>query len=168
MIRRLANLLVLGGLLLLLAGWALVLRPASLGGTTTYVVVRGSSMLPTYGTGDLVVVQAATVYSEHDIVAYRVPAGELGAGRIVVHRIVGGDAARGFLMQGDNNASVDPWTPRATDVVGKAWIIAPGLGRVIAYLHQPVIAGGLAGALMVTVMLARPPRRAGRTSPAGN
>jgi len=138
--------------------WAVLLRPASLGGPTTYVVVRGTSMLPTYETGDLVVVRAADAYGPGDIVAYRVPDGDVGEGRIVIHRIVAGDSTA-YILEGDNNDSVDPWTPREADIVGKAWIAIPSAGRVLALLHQPVTLGALAAALVVTLLLARPVRR---------
>jgi hypothetical protein len=49
---------------------------------------------------------------------------------------------------------VDPWMPRATDVAGKSWVVVPGVGRLIAIVHQPVIAGGLAAGVMVSLILA--------------
>jgi len=143
---------------LLVVLWAVLLRPTALGGPTTYVVVRGTSMLPTYDTGDLVVVRAADSYGPGDIVAYRVPDGDVGEGRIVIHRIVAGDPTA-YVLEGDNNDSVDPWTPRAADILGKAWIGIPSVGRVLALLHQPVTLGALAAALVVTLLLARPVRR---------
>ena len=95
----------LGWLLLVAAAatWVLVLRPTSLGGPATYIVIRGDSMDPTYATGDLVILERAASYGLGDIVAYRVPAGELGAGLAVVHRIVSGTAEAGFTLRGDNN-----------------------------------------------------------------
>jgi len=154
-----------GLLAAILAFWTVVLRPQALGGPTLYIVVRGSSMLPTYQTGDLVVVESAAAYTVGDIVAYRVPGGEIGEGHVVVHRIAGGDPTEGFIVEGDNNNSPDPWTPRLADIAGKAWLMVPGLGRLIAYVHQPIIAAGLAAAVMVSLMLARPsPARSdGRT-----
>jgi len=52
-----------------LAVWVVVLRPQSLGGSALYIVVRGSSMRPTYETGDLVVVQSAAAYSVGEFVS---------------------------------------------------------------------------------------------------
>jgi signal peptidase len=147
-----------------LAIWIVLLRPQSLGGPALYIVIRGTSMLPTYQNGDLVVMQRAPAYVVGDTVAYRVPSGEIGEGHVIVHRITGGDGRDGFVLQGDNNDAVDPWMPRATDVAGKAWLVVPGAGRVIAIIHQPVIAGGLAAGVMVSLILAgqsrpRPTRR---------
>jgi signal peptidase I len=163
-VTRLARLCPVLGLVValgLLAGWAVLLRPESLGGSVVYLVVRGDSMLPTYQTGDLVVLRAQTTYHPGEIVAYRVPAGEIGAGHVVIHRIVGGDASSGFDLRGDHNPAPDPWRPRATDVAGAAWFVVPGAGRVLATLHQPVVLGSLAAALVVGWFVAgRPHRRA--------
>lgn len=155
-LRRILLLAAFGGLL---AGWAVLLRPESLGGTTAYLVVRGDSMLPTYETGDLVILRADRSYRAGEIVAYRVPAGELGAGHIVIHRIVGGDGSTGFQVEGDHNPAPDPWRPRTTDIVGAPWLVLPGAGRILATLHQPVVLGALAAALVVGWFVAGGPRR---------
>ena len=136
--------------------WAFTLRPQVLGGPAVFVAVRGSSMLPTYEHGDLVVVQSAAAYKVGEVVAYRVPAGEIGAGKIVIHRIVAGDATHGFTLQGDHNTAPDPWHPRRTDMVGIATFRLSSAGRLISLVQQPVILAGLAGAIVVTVFLARP------------
>jgi signal peptidase len=156
--KRMRRLLSLGLTAAALAVWVVALRPQTLGGPAVYVVVRGSSMLPTYENGDLVVVQSAAAYSIGDVVAYRVPKGEIGEGHLIIHRITRDDGAAGFTVQGDNNQAVDPWSPRAGDIAGRARWLVPGLGRVIAFIHQPAIAGGLAAAMMVMFILARPSR----------
>lgn len=163
---RIANHLLLGVLILLVGVWLLVLRPQSLGGSALYIVVRGDSMLPTYQSGDLVVARSETGYAPGDIVAYRVPSGELGAGRIVIHRIVGTGAGSGFVVRGDHNPSSDPWSPQPSDIAGRAWLVAPGLGRAIAFIHQPVVAGSLASGLVVMVLLARRPPSSSGAAPA--
>lgn len=159
--------------LLLVGLWALMLRPESLGGSVTYLVIRGSSMEPTYHTGDLVLVRAMDAYATGDIVAYRVPAGEIGAGHVVVHRIAGGDPAGGYLLRGDNNHSVDPWMPRRTDIVGRAWVVVPGVGRLLTFMHQPAAAAALAVACIAAFAFMRDPKRRSpfvppRTVPTGS
>jgi len=135
--------------------WAVTLRPTSLGGPATYVVIRGDSMLPSLHAGDLVILRAERGVGAGDVVGYRVPEGEVGAGHLVVHRIESGDGEAGFTMLGDNNPAPDPWQPRATDVAGKAWLLLPGLGRVIAFVHQPAVAAALAVSLLVMLALSR-------------
>lgn len=146
---RLGHYLALGALAFMAVGWLVVLRPASLGGPATYIVIRGDSMEPTYTTGDLVVVQAATSYSVGEVVAYRVPDGDIGEGLVVVHRIAGGSGQDGYTMRGDNNPALDPWTPRDGDVAGRAWLCLPLVGRLIAFIHQPVVAGALGAAVVI-------------------
>ena len=155
--------IVLG--LVALAGWWITLAPPVVGGPASYVVIRGDSMLPTYQTGDLVIVHASGAYRVGDVVAYHVPEGELGAGLLVIHRIVGGDGTTGYVMQGDNNPAPDPWQPRSSDIAGSAWVTVPSLGRVIAFLHQPAAAGALAAALVVGWLVRREhrPEPTGRT-----
>ena len=145
--------------------WAVTLRPQVLGGPAMFVAVRGSSMLPTYEHGDLVVVQSATGYKVGAVVAYRVPAGEIGAGRVVIHRIVAGDPSAGFTLQGDNNSAPDPWRPTQADMVGIAAFRVSHAGRIISLVRQPAILAGLASAIVVTVFLARPPRPRGSRRP---
>jgi signal peptidase len=142
----------------LMVVWAVTLRPQALGGPAMFVAVRGSSMLPAYEHGDLVVVQSADGYEVGDVVAYRVPAGEIGEGRVVIHRIVGGDATAGFTLQGDNNSAPDPWHPGQADMVGIAVFRVSHAGRIISLVQQPAILAGMASAIVVTVFLARPPR----------
>jgi signal peptidase len=159
MIRRLYKAATITIIAVVVMLWAVTLRPQVLGGPATFVAVRGSSMLPTFEHGDLVVVESVAMYQVGQVVAYRVPAGEVGAGHVVIHRIVGGDAAHGFTMQGDHNTAPDPWLPKQADMVGLASFRVANAGRLIGLVQQPVIMGGLASAIVVTVLLARPPRQ---------
>ena len=142
---------------ILIAVWAVTLRPQSLGGPVLYVVVRGTSMLPTYQGGDLVLVRAEPAYRVGDAVAYRVPKWDFGAGGVLIHRIAGGDGTAGYEMRGDNNSAPDPWTPRTGDIAGKAWLSVPGIGGLIAVIRQPTVIGALAAAIVVAVILTRQP-----------
>jgi len=105
--------------------------PAQWGGTNSYIVIRGDSMLPTYETGDLVVVRPADSYHQGDVVAYRVPDGDFGEGTIVIHRVVSA-AAEHLILQGDNNPDLDTWEPTEADVVGLAVFSVPNAGGLLA------------------------------------
>ena len=155
--RRFRRAVELGFGLAFVAGWAVTLRPTSLGGPATYVVVRGDSMLPGFHSGDLAVLQAGSGYGAGEVIGYRVPEGEVGAGHVVVHRIVAGDAGSGYTMEGDNNPAPDPWRPRGVDVAGRVWLLLPGVGRALAVAHQPIVAGAVAASIVVMVLLARRP-----------
>ena len=103
--------------------------PTYLGGSTTIVVVAGRSMEPTWHAGDVVVVRQGT-YEVGDPIVYSIPEGDPGAGRRVIHRIVGGDGVDGWTTQGDNRDEADPWHPTDEDVVGRAVTTIPWVGRL--------------------------------------
>jgi len=155
--RRIASFLALVAFGVLAVAWFTLARPANLGGPATYLVVRGTSMLPTYTTGDLVILQSEPDYRIGEIVGYRVPAGQIGAGLLVVHRIVGGNAAQGFTVKGDNNSAPDPWRPRPSDIAGTPWVMVPGVGQAIAAFRSPVLLAGLSAAVVVMIVLIRSP-----------
>ena len=150
---RVLRLLRLAAVVTLLGAWVVFLRPTNLGGSTTYLLVRGTSMLPTYPDGDLLILGAAESYTIGEAVAYRVPEGDIGAGHLVIHRIVGGSAAAGWDLQGDNNNAVDPWHPHGSDVVGTVRLAIPALGKLLGFLHQPVTLAALAAALVMGWMV---------------
>src|SRR5207253_4750125 len=84
-----AKLAVIAAQLALVAALGWFCLPQSLGGRADWVMVSGTSMLPHLHTGDLVLVEHQTSYHVGEVVAYRVPKGETGAGYVVIHRIVG-------------------------------------------------------------------------------
>jgi signal peptidase len=155
-LRRIVGWLVTAFALAILAAWFVFLRPESLGGPVDYVMIRGTSMLPTYQSGDLVIVRAHASYAPREVVAYRVPQGDIGEGKIVIHRIVKASNGR-WILQGDNNKALDPWMPASSDIVGTPWIHVAGIGRTLATIHQPAVLGALAAALAVMAMLWRRP-----------
>ena len=115
-------------------------------------------MLGTYDPGTLVLVHGRPSYRKGDIVAYHIPEGQIGAGIIVIHRIIGGSATSGFITQGDNNPEPDDWRPKPADIVGKAWIVVPKLGALLAFLHAPVPLAALAASIAI-VMIIDPGRK---------
>lgn len=117
-----------------------------------YAVTNGISMRPRYHTGDLVIVKRESRYRPGQIVAYR--GGESGR-RVVLHRIIGGDAS-GFVTKGDNNESIDPVHPTAARVIGRAILHIPRVGAPLR--HWPV-RGLLALLLAAAVTALFGPRR---------
>jgi signal peptidase I len=134
------------------SAWFFTLRPSLLGGSASYITVSGKSMLPTYKNGDLVIMKKQPSYADGDIVAYAIPADELGAGSLIIHRVVGRDE-RGYITRGDNRGHNDLWRPQGSDVLGKAWIHLPGSGTLLSRLKAPLPLAALAGALTVWVLL---------------
>ena len=154
-LRHLTTLLAVAAL----AGWFVLLRPTGLGGPASYIFVSGVSMQPTLVTGDLVVLQRAEEYKTGDIVAYHVPEGEPGAGALVIHRIIGGSAGEGFILQGDNKAAPDEWRPTPDLIEGAMWFRAPGAGAVIAAIRTPTVFAPLAAGVTVFFILLSGPRK---------
>ncbi|MCG7287561.1 signal peptidase I [Cellulomonas sp. ACRRI] len=139
-------------------GW-----PSTLGGCTTLTIVSGRSMEPTYRTGDLVVSRCGTPRAG-DVVVYTPPG--LDRGRII-HRVVGGDAGDGWVIQGDNNDFLDPWRPHAEDVLGIARLHVPGLGRVASILLDPWAWASLLVVAAGVLLWPAPPAPPARPEPGG-
>jgi len=133
--------------------WALFLRPQSLGGPAGYVLVSGHSMLPRYHTGDMVLVERQSSYHVGEVIAYHVPKGDPMAGAQVIHRIIGGDAKRGFVVQGDNRTAPDVWHPKQGDIVGAKALRIPNAVLVLQFLRSPVLLGLLAASFVFVHLL---------------
>jgi signal peptidase len=130
--------------------------PQSFGGRAGWVLVSGTSMLPRLHTGDLVLVEHQADYHVGEVVAYRVPKGQVGAGHVVIHRIVGGNGQTGWTMQGDNRTAPDLWHPTNHDVIGTTQLRIPDAWFVLRILHMPLLLGLFAGfAVFLTIALGR-------------
>lgn len=127
---------------------AFFLWPSSLGGCTTLTIVSGESMEPTYYTGDLVISRCGEP-QVGDVAVYQPES--IGGGRII-HRIIDGDGESGWVLQGDNNSWLDPFTPTNDEVLGTARIHVPKIGLVATWIMSPWLWGSLivlAGALLL-------------------
>ena len=134
------------------AAWAIFLRPAFLHGPVTYVIVAGHSMEPTLNTGDLVVARRQHTYRRGDVIAYRITKNQVGAGTLVIHRIVGGSSRDGFVTRGDNRRYRDPWRPKPADIAGKMSVHARRLGMIPVFSHTTLgmaLIASLAGFLVL-------------------
>lgn len=161
--RRIAALVVV--LAVLGAGW-FFLAPPSIGGQTSYVVTDGISMHPRIRTGDLALVRPAGTYRVGDIAAYRSPSLHV----TVLHRIVAITRDGGYRFKGDNNTWIDPGDISRDRIIGKMWVMAPGLGGWLQRRRSP---GIMTGTAFVAVLLlfggagaqVRRRRRRGRPQP---
>jgi signal peptidase len=136
---------VLAAELALVAALLWFCLPQSLGGRAGWVLVSGTSMLPHLHTGDLVLVEHRSGYHVGEVVAYSVPKGQVGAGHVVIHRIVGGNGRAGWTMKGDNRTASDLWHPTNRDVIGAELLRIPDAWLVLRFLHTPLLLGLLAG-----------------------
>jgi signal peptidase len=135
--------------------WAQYLRPQAFGGRAGYVLVSGKSMLPRYHTGDLVLVEQQSSYHVGQVVAYRVPKGDAMAGAQVIHRIIGGNAQKGFVVQGDNRTAPDVWRPKPRDIVGAKTLRIPNAVLILQFLRSPLFLGLLAACFVFVQVLLR-------------
>ena len=149
---------------ILFTGWFVFLRPIALGGPIGYTIVAGSSMEPTFQSGDFVAMRHRQSYAPGDIISYTIPHGEPGSGYDVIHRIVSSDS-HGFITRGDNNDVVDPWTPAYGDIIGKLWFRVPVVGRALAIVRSPLFIGTVGGGLTAFLIMRRPERREVNSSP---
>ena len=123
------------------------LAPASIGGSTTYVVTNGISMEPRFHTGDLALVRPRSTYRVGEIVAYH----NRMFHTIVLHRIIGVDGDR-YLFKGDNNNFVDFEHPLASQLIGSLRLHLPGAGAELKSIRSPALVGILVaiGMLLLT------------------
>ena len=159
--RRIAALVVV--LAALAAGW-FFLAPPAIGGATSYVVTDGVSMHPRIHTGDLALVRPAGTYHVGDIVAYRSPSLHV----TVLHRIVAISPDGRYRFKGDNNSWIDPGQVTRGAIVGRMWVLVPGLGGRLQHLHSPAtvaIMAALAVALLFGGAGAQVHRRRRRRRP---
>jgi signal peptidase I len=141
---------------LCLAAW-MALAPPQLGGSTSYVVTTGVSMLPRYHAGDLVLLRHQSSYRVGEVAAYQNP--QLGV--TVMHRIV---AIQGdhYVFKGDNNDFTDNYEPTASQIVGAEWVHLPGWGNVLLTLRVPEIGAVLLGLMWLFVSWPRSGSRRNR------
>jgi signal peptidase I len=112
-------------------------------------------MEPTYHTGDLALVRRTDDVAIGDVLVYRVPAGEPGEGRHVIHRVIGGDPVDGWVTQGDNRDRPDLWHPRRGDVIGTVRTVVPQAGTWALRALSPA---GLGAAAAILALWALWPR----------
>jgi signal peptidase len=145
--------LALAAVVLAAAGWFIALRPQVLGGPAAYILVAGQSMEPTIQPGSLVILFRRPQYAVGDVVAYRVPPGDPGAGLNIIHRIVGGSAQAGFVMRGDNTTNSDLWRPKPEAIIGAAQVVIPGAVPVLLFARSPIVAASVAAGLAAYLVL---------------
>jgi signal peptidase I len=123
------------------------LGPASVGGPNTYVITRGTSMLPTIKPYSLVVIRQQSSYRVGEIVAYH----NRDLHAVVLHRIIARDGSK-YVFKGDNNQFPDLYEASATDLVGEKVVYSPSAGRVLLGLRNPLIGAVLFGGFAIWVL----------------
>lgn len=130
---------LVAGICLLVAILAVALGfPQLIGGEASYIVLS-DSMEPTFGAGDVVVVESVKLAAleEGDIVTYRNPRIEDSeATQYVTHRVVDVNHIEGettLRTKGDANDDPDPYVVTEEDVVGRYLVHAPSVGHLLLF-----------------------------------
>ena len=151
---------LLGGLL---AVW--YLWPSSLGGSTRFIVVQGSSMEPTFSLGDVVIVRDNAQPQVGDIIVFHIPGDEPAAGMLVIHRLKSIRADGSYQTQGDNRTTADSFHITGNDVVGTPVYSIPRLGRLIGLSSDPWVIGAALGLLTTIHLWPKKGRRGSSDTP---
>ena len=110
-------------------------------------IVLTGSMAPSINVGDVIVSTAPKyrVPQQGDVITYTARRFNGAAVAIVSHRIIGGDAVKGFIVKGDQNKSPDVQRPTMADVVGVVTLVIPFIGNLLTpkalFLIVPSIFG---------------------------
>jgi signal peptidase len=75
------------------------------------------------------------------------------AGAEVIHRIIGGNAQRGFIVQGDNRTAPDVWRPKSGDIVGAKALRIPNAVLILQFLRSPILLALLAACFVFVRVL---------------
>lgn len=119
---------------------------------TPFMVVISDSMEPVLHVGDMIYVKgvAASEIKVGDVITFKPPAAYI-QDSIITHRVVGvqyDSNEISFRTQGDNNPSVDPWTVKSGDIIGRQEAMMANVGGYFLWMRTPA---GIAtiGVLMV-------------------
>lgn len=107
----------------------IMLWPLQLGGIFGPIIVNGTSMEPTLYSGDIVIIRRSAP-KIGDIVAYK-PFEDKNA--LILHRIIDHKEDL-WILQGDNNAWVDPFNPSTKDIQGVMMARIPVIGHLFFFL----------------------------------
>lgn len=154
--RRLVSLVFSAVATLFLIGFCILAWPASMGGKANWVTVSGTSMLPDYRTGDMVVTWNDGNWRVGDVVLYSVDGTSTN---LIVHRLIAGDATTGWTAQGDNKPAPDPWLIPQTNIRGRELVHIPYLGVVLTAARTPQVLAIATGALIFGAVLMVPKRK---------
>ena len=147
---RLTCKVIVASVLIAITWWAFA--PTAIGGWDSYFILSGTSMLPRFTSGDLVVVRRSSSYQIGSVAAYQTP--QLHSP--IMHVIV---AARDglYTFKGENNSFIDPSHPSKSEIIGKLWLDMSRTGEILKSLREPAVGAMLLGASGYYMLW--PPRR---------
>jgi len=116
-------------------------------GDTSYIIVVGNSMEPTFYGGDFALAKKSNDYFLGDIITFE------QHNAMVIHRIVD-KKEEGFVTKGDNKPKHDPWIVKEDKVVGKVLFSIPLFGSFISLMknHFIFVFSILAALTIISIM----------------
>jgi len=102
-------------------------------GTVKARIVLTASMSPAINPGDIILTAPPTKIApkKGDVVAYTGRRFDGASVGVFSHRIIGGDAASGFIVKGDANPSPDVQHPKIPDITGVVFFTIPFIGKFL-------------------------------------
>ena len=102
-------------------------------GTLKARIVLTGSMKPVINAGDVIITTSPShkAPKKGDIIAYTARRFNGAAVATISHRIIGGDATKGFIVKGDSNPSPDVQHPGLGDITGVVIFIIPFIGNLL-------------------------------------
>jgi len=118
------------------------LWPSFLGGNTDFMIVYGTSMIPTIQPGSMLITKTQDSYQVDDIVAFTMK-DATGKEKNIVHRILE-ENEYGFIIQGDNNPREDrgPGPNKEVPIdyiTGEVIFATPYVGYVLGFAKNPIM-----------------------------
>jgi hypothetical protein len=110
-------------------------------------IVLTGSMEPAISVGDIILTTPTSRLTpkQGDVVAYTAKRFDGSPVGVFSHRIIGGDAQTGFIVQGDANPNPDVQRPLIPDIEGTVVFVIPLLGKILAprtlFILVPLIFG---------------------------
>ena len=119
-----------------------------------FMVVISESMEPVLHVGDLIYVKgvAASDIKIGDVITFRPPTAYFKEGAVITHRVIGIEYDSNeinFRTQGDNNPSVDPWTVKSGDIIGRQDAMMANVGSYFLWMRTT---GGLVTVGLIMVL----------------
>lgn len=120
------------------------------------VVVQGTSMIPTYFEGDLILVKGVADSNDiqlQDVIVFHSP---YNWDTLIIHRVVEKiETSEGIILRtkGDNNPVRDPWQLQEEYVVGLVLQQIPYMGSVITAIRSPLGASIVFSLLVLVIVV---------------
>ncbi len=123
----------------------------SVSGVVKARIVLTGSMAPAINTGDIILTTTPErlAPTKGDVIAYTARRFNGDPVGIFSHRIIGGDAANGYIVKGDANKSPDVQRPKTSDIVGVVFFVVPFIGRILTPKSLFILVPGAFGFWLV-------------------